>query len=81
MGTGADEDPFVACFSCKHLLRNITKHSNHWGIFHIDGTYKLIKNRFSVLCYGRSDMNGVLHLISMAIVSGETTELFEHFYR
>ncbi len=81
MGTGSEEDPFVACFSCKHLLKNITKHSNQWAIFHIDGTYKLIKKRFPVLVYGRSDMNGALHLISMAIVSAESTELFEHFYR
>ncbi len=81
MGTGADNDPVVACFTSKHLLKNISKHSNHYAVFHVDGTYKLIKNRFPVLVYGRPDMNGQLHLISIAIVSAETAELFKYFYR
>ncbi len=32
----ADKEPFLACFTCNHLLRNITKHSSQSTIFHID---------------------------------------------
>ncbi len=81
MGTGADNDPFIVCFTSRHLLSNISKYSNHYSVFHIDGTYKNIKNRFPVIAYGRSDSNGQLHLISVAIVSDEKTETYTHFYR
>lgn len=47
----------------------------------LQGTYKNIKNRFPVIAYGRSDTNGQLHLISLAIVSDESTETYKHFYR
>lgn len=69
------------CFTSKHLLKNISRHTGHHAVFHIDGTYKLIKNRFPVIAYGRSDTNGQLHLISVAICSDETAEAYNHFYR
>ena len=81
MGTGSDNNPFVVCFSSKHLLKNISKHIGHYSVYHIDGTYKLTKNRFPVIAYGRSDTNGQLYLISIAICSHETTETYTHFYR
>lgn len=81
MGTGSDNDPLIVCFSSIHLLKNISKYAGHYAIFHIDGTYKLIKNRFPVIAYGRSDTNGRLHLISVAICSNETTETYTHFYK
>lgn len=81
LGVGSDNDPFICCFSSKHLLRTISRYSNHYSIFHIDGTYKLVKNRFPVIAYGRSDSNGRLHLISIAICSDETTETYKHFYK
>ena len=48
LGTGADNDPLIICFTSKHLLNNIYKYSGNNSIFHIDETYKLIKNRFPV---------------------------------
>ena len=78
---GSDTDPFIVCFTSKHLLGNISKYEGHHAVFHIDGTYKLIKNRFPVIVYGRSDMNGQLHLISVAICSDETAETYSHFYK
>ena len=81
LGDGTDSDPFAACFSTKNLLLNMSKFPGHHAVFHIDGTYKLIKNRFPVLVYGRSDVNGQFHLISIAIVSHENQELFSHFFK
>ena len=36
-GSGSDNEPFVVCFTSKHLLRNISKYSHHYSVFHIDG--------------------------------------------
>ena len=55
MGVGSDCDPLIVCFTSKHLLLNISKHIDHYAVFHIHGTYKLIKNRFPVIANGRSD--------------------------
>ena len=81
MGTGDDHDPFICCFTSKYLLNTMSRYSHHHSVFHIDGTYKNIKNRFPVIAYGRSDLNGQLHLISVAIVSDETSSTYSHFYR
>lgn len=81
LGVGSDNDPLIFCFTSKHLLKNISRYHGHYACFHIDGTYKLLKNRFPVIAYGRSDTNGQLHLISIAITSHETTELYKHFYK
>jgi len=81
MGSGQDDDPLIICFTSKHLLGNVSKYPGHYAIFHIDGTYKLLKNRFPVIAYGRSDSNGQLHLISVAICSSEVTDTYTHFYR
>ena len=81
MGVGSDCDPLIVCFTSKHLLLNISKHIHHYAVFHIDGTYKLIKNRVPVIAYGRTDTNGQLHLISVAICSHENSETYQHFYR
>jgi len=39
MGTGADNDPLIICFTSKHLLKNISKYSDHYSVFHIDGNH------------------------------------------
>ena len=46
MGTGSDNDPLYICFTSKHLLKNISKYSSHYSVFHIDGklVYRCICN-------------------------------------
>ncbi len=56
LSDGSDNDPFVVYFSSKHLQLNMSRYPDHNAIFHIDGTYKLIKKRFPVLVFGRSDL-------------------------
>ena len=77
LGTGSNDDPFIICFSSKHLLRRISNYPGYYSIFHID---RLIKNRFPIIAYGRSDTNGQFHLISLAICSVENTDTYTNFY-
>ena len=89
MGTGSESDLIISdlisdiiiCFTSKHLLGNIHNYPGHYAVFHIDETYKLLKNRFPVIAYGRSDTNGQLHLISVAICSSEVADTYTHFNR
>ena len=46
------------------------------GVFHIDGTYKLIQNRFPVMVFGVSDIAGEFHPIAYCITSHEKEEDF-----
>ena len=80
LGTGSDNDLLSISFTSKKLLKNINQ-ENTMRIFHIDGTYKLINNKFSLIAYGRSDINGQFHLIACAIVSSESKASYVHFYR
>ena len=53
--------------SSKKLMQNCKKE----GMFHLDGTYKLIKNGFPVLIFGISDIQGSFHPIAICITSNE----------
>ncbi len=50
------------------------------GMFHIDGTYKLVKNHFPVLVLGITDIAGRFHPIAFCITSNEDTHTFTEFY-
>ncbi len=41
------------------------------GVLHIDGTYKLIKNRFPVMVLGITDIAGEFHPIAQCVTSHE----------
>ena len=49
-------------------------------VYHIDGTHKFVKQRYVLIVFGSSDINGHLHLISLSIFSHETEEDFKYFY-
>ena len=51
------------------------------GVFHIDGTYKLIKNRFSVIVFGVGDIAAEFHPIAYCITSHENEkDLCNNFF-
>ena len=50
------------------------------GCYHIDGTYKLIRNQFPLLVFGRTEKQNKFHLIAFCITSHEKEEDFVHFY-
>lgn len=62
-------------FTSKNLMKNCEK----TGMFHIDGTYKLIKNGFPVIVLGVSDIQGVFHPIAFCISSNEDEGAFTEF--
>ncbi len=60
----------------KKLMSNCEKK----GMFHIDGTYKLVKNHFPVVVLGITDLSGKFHPIAFCITSHEDTICFTEFY-
>ena len=81
IGDGSDTDHLLLNFTSLSWLHNIEAFKDHYAIFHVDGTYKIIKNRFPVIVFGRSDVSGQFHPISIAIVSHETEDDYCAFFK
>ena len=60
----------------KRLMKNL----GEVGVFHIDGTYKLMKNGFPTVVFGITDLSRRFHPICFYITSHEETSDFENFY-
>ena len=75
IGDGEKERVHIMLTS-KKLMRNI----EYKGTHHIDGTYKITCFGYPLIVYGVSDHCGHFHPVCFAIVSGEKTEEFKHFY-
>ncbi|CAF0710223.1 unnamed protein product [Brachionus calyciflorus] len=69
LGDGSDENHLNICITSKKLLLNLD--SSLPGAYHIDGTYKLISNRFPLIVFGKTDMNQKFYLIALCITSHE----------
>jgi hypothetical protein len=80
LGEGTDNDHLRIGFTSRKLLHSFAKHPDKHAIYHVDGTYKLIRNRFPMGVFGRSDVNGQFHLIALCVLSHETEEDYRHFY-
>ena len=50
------------------------------GVFHIDETHGIFKNKYRVVIFGISDQHGKLHPIAFMITSFETSYDFKLFY-
>ena len=51
------------------------------GVFHIDGTYKLVRNGFPIVVFGVSYIQGSFHPIAFCITSNEEEKDFTEFYK
>ena len=58
IGDGSDEIHLNIMLTSVAMMRKC----EYKGVFHIDGTYKLIKNRFPVMVFGISDIRGKFFL-------------------
>lgn len=67
IGDGFDSNHLQISFTSLAWLYWINAYPGHHSIFHVDGTYKIIKNRYPVIVYGRSDVSGQFHLIAISI--------------
>lgn len=63
----------------KKLLSNLD--SNLCGSYHIDATYKLVKNGFPLLVFARTDAEHKIHPIAFCLSSHEQESDFNEFYR
>ena len=64
-------------FSSKNLMKNCERN----GVFHLDGTYKLIKTGFPVFVFGISDIQHTFHPIAFCVSSNEEETDFIEFYK
>jgi len=76
LGDGSDKDHTHIMMTSKAMM---SKCENK-GVFHIDGTYKLIQNRFPVMVFGITDIAGEFHPIAYCITSHEKEEDFVEFF-
>ena len=80
-GTGADDDPLTICITALNWLTWLNSFVEYHQIYHCDGTYKIVRNRFPVIVFGRSDVSGQFHPIAIALTSRETADDYEYFFR
>ena len=54
--------------------------SSYDGCFHLDATYKLIKNGFALIVFGKTDSRHKFYSIAFGISSHEQEEDYSYFY-
>ena len=59
---------------------NLMSYVEYDGVFHIDGTHGVVKNRFPLDVFAVTDMHGTLHPIAFMLSSFETVYDFDLFY-
>ena len=75
----------VLCNSLSHFNVMLTsiqlmKYVEYDGVFHIDGTHGIVKNRFPLDIFAITDSIGQLHPIAFMLTSFETKYDFDQFY-
>lgn len=80
-GTGADNDAFQICITSLHWLTWLKIFDKHHQVFHCDGTYKVVRNRFPAIVFSRSDISGQFHPIACALTSRETSNDYTFFFK
>jgi hypothetical protein len=63
----------------KALLKNLDSRID--GPYHIDATHKLIKNKFPVVVFAKTDFEHQIHPIAVAITSHEQTKDYLQIYK
>ena len=76
LGDGSDSNHLNIMVTSRSLMANC----EHDGVFHIDGTYKLTKNRFPMLVFGITSIRGEFHPIAYNITSHEKQSDFVNFF-
>ena len=76
LGDGNDNNHLNICLTSRSLM----KYCEYNGVFQLDCTYKIIKNRFPLVVFGNCDIKGKFFPIAFMISSHETEEDFFQFY-
>ncbi|CAF1111655.1 unnamed protein product [Brachionus calyciflorus] len=75
---GSESRHLSLMVTTKKLLTNLD--SNLPGCYHIDATYKLVKNGFPLLVFARTDAEHKIHPIAFCLSSHEQEKDFSEFY-
>ena len=81
LGTGSDESHFHLGFTSLKLLKNCEKVTKDNGIFHLDATYKIIKNSFPLIVLGVTDIKRQFFPICFMFSSHETEIDYDFFLK
>ena len=81
LGDGSSASHFIINFTCLEMLDLLPDSDDVFTLYNIDMTHKIDRNRFPLMVFGRSDMNGTVHPIVVSIFSHETEDDFYHFYQ
>ena len=76
IGDGRNNNHLNICLTSKALMKNCELN----GVYQIDATYKIIKNRFPLMVFGNTDFQGKFHPICFMVSSHETEEDFFNLY-
>lgn len=72
VGDGSKLNPTKLFVTSLKLLKFCdTSNQNFMGMFHVDGTYRIVQNRFPMAVFGRSDINRNFFPIALALLSTE----------
>ena len=75
LGRGDDNDHFQIFFTSKTLISRLKKGL----IFHVDGTYKIIKYFYPIIVFGCSDVQHKFYPIAFGITSHESNIDYKRF--
>ena len=78
LGKGTDDNKMRFGLTSKKLLENCVLEK---GVFHIDLTYKIIKQSYPLLVFGCYDISGQFHPIALMFLSHWELDDFEHFFK
>ncbi|CAF0999539.1 unnamed protein product [Brachionus calyciflorus] len=83
LGNGASTNHlFIFATTLKLLQINCdTNNQSNIALFHIDGTYKITREGFPMLVFGRSNLNRKIYPFAFGIVSNEEAYDFLHFFQ
>ena len=81
VGDGSKLNPTKLFVTSLKLLKFCdTSNQNFMGMFHVDGTYRIVQNRFPMAVFGRSDINRKFFLIALALLSTEEAINYSDFF-
>ena len=79
IGTGEEDDHFQLGLTSVKLLKRVQEFDNK-GVYHIDATYKIIKQNFPVIVFGFTDLARQFYPVAFMITSHEKTSNYNHFF-
>ena len=78
IGDGSDDNHFQVGFTSVKLINRMTEFKQ--GVFHIDATYKIVKNCFPLIVLGFTDLSRKFFPVAFMFTSHEETRDYDYFF-